>query len=233
MLEKLQRIGLSKKESEIYLALAKKEDSTANELAKETSTNRTVCYNTLQQLMEKGIVSYSKKNNVRIYAIANPNTLLSDVREKEDIIKELIVDLKKIKRKKSGKKSVEVFEGRNGLKQIFNEIRNCSELYVLNATGLIFEKLEFSAAHIIKDINKTKNVKIIGTNSMKKTNLAKLSKGKIKYLPKKADNFATTFIFDGKIIIQTIKDKPFLIKIEEESIYQGYKKCFNIFWNTL
>jgi len=233
MLEKLQRIGLSKKESEIYLALAKKEISTANELAKETSTNRTVCYNTLQQLIEKGIVSYSKKNNVRVYAIANPETLLSDIREKEDVAKELIIDLQNLQTKKSSKKSVEVFEGKNGLKQIFNEIRNCSELNVINATGLIFENLEFSAKHIINDINRIKNVRIIGTNSMKKTNLAKMSKGKIKYLPREAENFATTFIFDGKVIIQTLKEKPFLIKIEEESIYDGYKKDFDIFWKKL
>ncbi|MBN2251672.1 MAG: hypothetical protein JW724_06335 [Candidatus Altiarchaeota archaeon] len=233
MLEQLQLIGLSKKESEIYLTLAKKEDSTANELAKETSTNRTVCYNTLQQLIEKGIVAYSKKNNIRIYAIANPETLLTDIREKEDVAKELIANLKNLQTKKSSKKVVEVFEGKNGLKQIFNEIRNCSELNVINATGLIFENLEFSAKHIIDDINKIKNVRIIGTESMKKTKLAKITKGKIKYLPKEAENFATTFIFDGKVIIQTLKEKPFLIKIEEESIYEGYKKNFDIFWKKL
>jgi len=233
MIEKLQRIGLSKKESEIYLALAKKENSTANNLAKETSSNRTVCYNILQQLIEKGIVTYSKKNNVRFYAIANPESLLSDIREKEDVAKELIADLKNFQIKKSSKKSVEVFEGKNGLKQIFNEIRNCSELNILNATGLIFENLEFSAKHIINDLNKNNNVRIIGTNSMKKTKLAKTTKGKIKYLPREADNYATTFIFDGKVIIQTLKEKPFLIKIEEESIYEGYKKDFDVFWNKL
>ena len=55
MLEKLQKIGLTKKESEMYLALAKKQEASANELAKSTSTNRTVCYNTLQQFVEKGM----------------------------------------------------------------------------------------------------------------------------------------------------------------------------------
>lgn len=233
MLEKLQRIGLSKKESLLYLALANMDQATANELAKRTSTNRTVCYNVLQQLVEKGIISYSIKNNVRYFSIANPVSLLSDIREREDVANELIVELEKMKKQSSSNNSVEVFEGINGLKQIFDEIRGCKELYVLNATGLIFENLPFSAKHIIDDINKVRNVKIIGVESMKKTDLTRLVKGKIKYLPKKSENWATTFIFDGKVIIQTLKNKPFLVKIEEESIYSGYKKNFELFWSLL
>ncbi len=233
MLERLQGLGLSKKESEIYLALAKKQDATANELAKETSTNRTVCYNTLQKLVERGIVAFSKKEKVRVFSIANPESLLSDLREKEDLAKELIKNLKKLKKQHASKKSVEVFEGINGLKQIFNEIRDCKELNVINATGLIFENLKFSAKHIVNDINRSKKVRIIGTQSMKKTQLTKLSKAQIKYLPKEAENYATTFIFDGKVIIQTLKNKPFLVKIIEESIYDGYKKDFNILWEKL
>jgi len=233
MIEKLQKLGLSKKESEIYLALAKKQATSANEIAKETSTNRTVCYNILQQLSEKGIISYSKKENKRLFSITNPESLLVNIKEKEELAREVIKDLEFIKKNKTSNREVEVFEGKNGLKQIFNEIRNCKELYVLNATGLIFENLEFSAKHIISDINKSKKVRVIGTQSMKDTQLAKLSKSQIKYLPKEAENYATTFIFDGKVIIQTLKDKPFLVKITEDSIYDGYKKDFEVLWGKL
>ena len=233
MLEKLQRIGLSKKESEIYAALAKRQSATANELAKDTSTNRTVCYNTLQQLVNRGVVAYSKRNNKRLFALASAESLLADVREREDVVRDLIKDLERIKKKDISQRSVEVFEGKNGLKQIFNEIRDCKELAVINATGLIFENLEFSARHIIKDIERSNKVRIIATQSMKKTELSRIRKAKIKYLPKEAENYATTFIFDGKIIIQTLKDKPFLIKIVEESIYDGYKKDFEVMWRRI
>ncbi len=233
MLKRLQKIGLSKKESEIYLALAKRHEASANDLAKETSTNRTVCYNTLQQLVEKGVIAYSKKNNKRIFSIASPESLLTDIREKEDVARELIKDLAKLNKDNICTRSVEVFEGKNGLRQIFNEIRDCKELYVINATGLIFEHLQFSAKHIINDIMRSKKVRTIATQSMKKTELSKINKGNIKYLPKNAENYATTFIFDGKVIIQTLKNKPFLVKITEESIYDGYKKNFNILWKLL
>ncbi len=233
MIEKLQKIGLSRKESEIYLALAKKDNATANELAKETSTNRTVCYNTLQQLVEKGIISYSTKNNVREFTIGNPKSLLSDIYEKEEIAKDIIKELENIKKEDKNTRKVEIFEGINGLKKIFDEIRESKELDVINATGLIFENLKFSAKHIIKDIDRSDRVRIIGTESMKRTELSRMIKGQIKYLPKSAENFATTFIFDGRVIIQTLKNKPFLIKISERSIYEGYKKDFDVLWERL
>jgi sugar-specific transcriptional regulator TrmB len=233
MLKRLQKIGLSGKESEIYLALARKKESSANELAKATSTNRTVCYNTLQQLVDKGIVAYSKKDNKRIFSIAPPESLLADIREKEDIANELVKDLEKLRKTHTPQRSVEVFEGKNGLKQIFNEIRDCKELYVINATGLLFENLQFSAKHIMRDIEKSNKLRIIATQAMKKTELAKIRNAKIKYLPRSAENYATTFIFDGKVIIQTLKHKPFLVKITEDSIYDGYKKDFEVLWKRL
>lgn len=233
MIEKLQRIGFSKKESEIYLALAKRQSASANELAKDTSTNRTVCYNTLQQLVNQGVIAYSKRNNKRVFSLASPESLLAEVREREEVARDLIKELEKVKKKGVSEGSVEVFEGKNGLKQIFNEIRDCRELDVINATGLIFQNLEFSAKHIIKDIERSNRVRIIATQSMRKTELSRMRKAKVKYLPKESENYATTFIFDGKVIIQTLKDKPFLIKIVEESIYDGYKKDFEVLWKRL
>ena len=232
MLEKLQKIGLSKKESQIYLELAKLQKATANELAKKTSTQRTVVYNLLQQLIEKGFINYIKKDNKRSYSISDPNSLLHSLREKEELTKEIIRDLGKIKISSKDKNNVEVYEGINGLKILFEEIRRAKDLLVLNATGKIFEKLPFSAIHIVKDTKKHGKAKIIATQSLKKTKMAK-SKLNIKYLPKKAENLATTFIFENKVIIQTLKEKPFLIRIESKDIFEGYKKDFEVLWSKL
>ncbi len=232
MLEKLQKIGLSKKESQIYLELAKLQESTANELAKKTSTQRTVVYNILQQLIEKGFVNYIKKQSKRFYSLSKPESLLSNIKEKEEITKDLIRELGEIKTTAKTNNSVEVYEGLNGLKILFEEIRKAKNLLVLNATGKIFEKLPFSAIHIIKDNKKYGNPKIIAVQSLKQTEMAK-SKLNIKYLPKEAENLATTFIFENKIIIQTIKEKPFLIKIENKDIFEGYKKDFEVLWKKL
>jgi sugar-specific transcriptional regulator TrmB len=232
MLEKLQKIGLSKKESQIYLELAKLQEATANELSKKTSTQRTVVYNVLQQLIEKGFVNYIKKQSKRYYSISKPESLLSDLREKEGITKDLISELSKIKVQTKQNNSVEVYEGASGLKILFEEIRKAKDLLVLNATGKIFEKLPFSANQIVKDTINLGKAKVIAVQSLKQTEMAK-TKLNIKYLPKEAENLATTFIFENKVIIQTLKEKPFLIRIENKDIYEGYKKDFEVLWNSL
>lgn len=233
MLEELQKAGLSEKESQIYLELAKLGEASANELAKQTSSNRTVTYNVLQQLVEKGLVSYVKKDKKRIYKISNPKSLLTPIKEKEKIISELISEINKIKTKPKSLINVEVYEGLEGMKVVFDEIRKARDLRVINATGLIFEYLKFSAKHIVKDIELRGRPKVIANQSMKETPLSKFKKIKFKYLPKESENYATTFIFHGKIIIQIVRDKPFLIKIENKDIFEGYKKDFDVLWSKL
>ncbi|MBC8500812.1 MAG: hypothetical protein ISS25_02040 [Nanoarchaeota archaeon] len=232
MLEKLQKIGLSEKESHIYLALVKSGESTANKIAKQTATNRTVTYNVLQQLVEKGLVTYIHKDKIRLYVVAKPEALLSSIKEKETLAKDLISEINKIKVTPQSFKNVAIYEGLEGMKVIFDEIRRSDDLRVINATGLIFEYLKYSAGHIVKDIELYGNTKVIANQSLKKTPLAKF-KINIKYLPKEAENYATTFIFKEKVIIQVLKDKPFLIKIENKEIYDGYKKDFDVLWSKL
>ncbi|MFH1771030.1 MAG: helix-turn-helix domain-containing protein [archaeon] len=231
MIERLQQLGLSEKESHTYQALVKLGESTANEIAKQTSTNRTVTYNVLQGLVEKSLISYVKKEGRRIYRVAKPEALLTTVKEKEDIAKDLITDINKFKTIPSSFKNVEIYEGLQGMKIIFDEIRNAKGLRVINATGKIFEHLKYSAGHIVKDIE-LHGAKTIANQSMKKTPLSKYN-FKVKYLPKEAENYATTFIFKNKVIIQVLKDKPFLIKIENKEIYDGYRKDFDVLWSKL
>ncbi|MGV8161922.1 MAG: TrmB family transcriptional regulator [Candidatus Nanoarchaeia archaeon] len=233
MLEQLQRLGFTKKEAQIYRELARKGELSANKVAKNISCQRTVAYNILQQLVEKGHVSYITSNKIRMFSISDSNSLLSELKEKESIAKELMTELKKITPEKETKQKIQTFEGQDAMRVIHEEIRNAKNLRILNATGLVYEYLKYSAKHIITDIENKSNAKIIGTQAMKKTELAKAKNINIKYLPKEAENCATTFIFEEKVIIQILKDKPFLIKIENKDIYDGYKKDFDVLWTLL
>jgi len=234
MFEELKKLGLSNKEAEIYLVLAKLGESSANELSKKNSTNRTVTYNILEKLIEKGLVSFVNKSNNRVYTIAKPESLLSSIKEKEILALSLIDKIKKLKQEKKQINRVEIYEGLESVKSIFDEIKKAKELRILNATGKIFEKLIYSAHHVAKDIALRPNLKTIAVQSMKNTSLFKLTKpSTVKYLPKEAENYATTFIFDNKVVIQILKDNPFIIRIENKDLYDGYKKDFDVLWSKL
>ena len=115
---------------------------------------------------------------------------------------------------------------------IHEELRKAPNLKVLNATGLIFEHLRWNAEHIVKDISKNK-VRIIANPSLKKTPFYQHKSIPMKFLPKKYENYATTFIYKNNLVMQVLKNSPILVKISNREIAEGYKKIFELLWKTV
>jgi len=229
MLKELQDLGLSNKESEIYYELAKENKSTANRLAKLTNTNRTVTYNILQNLVKKGLISFSVKDKKRTYNISSYDNLLTKIKEKEFLAKEVIKNLKRTKPITNEKNEAEIFEGIEGLKTIHKDMLKVKEIRIVNATGLIEEKLNYSKGWL-KELAKNK-IKIIANKGFKFP--GKYKKVKVKYLKSNKLNYATTFIFNDTIIIQIIKKEPLIVKIKSKDLAEGYKMNFDFLWDNL
>jgi len=164
--------------------------------------------------------------------VAHPQALLNNINEKRKIAELLVKKIESIKPKCAEVCNAEVYEGIGGLKTIMQEIHGVKDLRVLNVTGLIFDYLPYVAPHLLKEEQKH-NARFIATQFAKKTPITQFKKIKTKFLPKSAENQATTFIFDGKVILLVLKDRPFLVRIENTEIYEGYKKNFDLLWNKL
>ena len=95
--EKLQQAGLTGNESKVYLELIKKGESSANQLAKNLSLDRTLTYTILNHLIEKGQINYIIKENKKFFNISSPESLINQIKAKQLLILDLIKDLKKIK----------------------------------------------------------------------------------------------------------------------------------------
>lgn len=75
----LQQIGLTKRESEIYIALLQKKEFTASELEKMTTITRTKIYETLQNMVRKGVCVESVKNGQKIYKGVEPQLAFQNI----------------------------------------------------------------------------------------------------------------------------------------------------------
>lgn len=78
-INKLQQIGLTKRESEIYLALLQKQVFTASELEKMTTITRTKIYEILQNLVRKGVCVENVKNGQKIYKGIEPRIAFQNI----------------------------------------------------------------------------------------------------------------------------------------------------------
>jgi HTH-type transcriptional regulator, sugar sensing transcriptional regulator len=79
LIDKLQKLGLSKRESEIYLALLKRKEFTAPEIGKITSVSRNKSYEILQSLVKKRVCTEKYKNAVKVFSSIKPDIALQNI----------------------------------------------------------------------------------------------------------------------------------------------------------
>jgi sugar-specific transcriptional regulator TrmB len=79
LIEKLQKLGLSKRESEIYIALLTKKEFTAPEIGKITSVSRNKSYEVLQSLVKKNLCTEKFKNGTKVFSGIKPDIALQNI----------------------------------------------------------------------------------------------------------------------------------------------------------
>src|SRR3989338_328236 len=94
--EKLEKVGISKAEARLYLALTRLGSSSTGAIIKETGLRKSTVYESLGRLMEKGLVSYVIKNNIKFFEASDPERLVDFIDEKRREMEESKDDIRKI-----------------------------------------------------------------------------------------------------------------------------------------
>jgi len=84
----LEKIGLTKSEIRVYLALLKLGQTTAGPIVDEAKVTRSKIYDILERLKNKGLVSYITKESTKYFSAADPKSLLDYLEEKEKEIQD-------------------------------------------------------------------------------------------------------------------------------------------------
>jgi sugar-specific transcriptional regulator TrmB len=120
--ETLQKIGLSKNETAIYLALLELGPSRITQISEKTSIHRPLIYKALPSLLEKKLITESERTNGTFYIAEPPNrleTLFDDL--KLDFF-EILPDLEDSYSANEQKPKVRFLEGKDGTKRIFDDV---------------------------------------------------------------------------------------------------------------
>ena len=104
LIEKLQKLGLSKRESEVYIALLTKKEFSAPEIGKITSVSRNKSYEVLQSLVKKNLCTETYKNGTKVFSGIKPDIALKniisvyeeDLKEKKELTSQFREELMKI-----------------------------------------------------------------------------------------------------------------------------------------
>ncbi len=118
----LQELGIEPREAKIYLMLLRLTSATASKVAEQVGIDRTTTYDVLSRLIERGIVSYVIRNNVKYFKASSPEQLLLDLKEKEKHLKEVMPNLLALKKHEKEETSVELFKGKEGINSVLKII---------------------------------------------------------------------------------------------------------------
>lgn len=136
--EILQKLGLSPNEAKIYEMLLVKGESKAIDLVPESGLGRGNVYNVLTTLKKKGLVLEGEGKKT-LFTAANPETLRtlakSQILSAEDLysrFESTLPDLKSLFQLITNKPAFRVFEGVEGMKEIYLETLRAKEpIYAL------------------------------------------------------------------------------------------------------
>lgn len=232
----LQELGLGKVETRAYLALLKAGSCSAGEIAKITGIHRRNIYDALNKLIGKALVGFVEKEK-KYYAAADPKKLFDILKEKESLLKSILPELSEIYIAPKVRQNVFVYEGKEGLKTIFNDIaREGKEWLALGSTGLgkkvlgewidQFEKRRAKAGIRMKVIfNDTPEGRKRGKE------LVKIGRAKAKYFPKTYLMPISTYVYGDKTSLLLWSEiSPIAIIIDSREFSQAFRNYFNIIW---
>jgi len=223
----LTQAGLTNNESKIYLALIDLGPSLAGQISRKTGLHRRTVYDSIEMLIQKGLVGYILENNRKLFSASNPNRILEIIQEKQNQISPFIEELNKRYSSTKEKEQTNFYKGREGLKTIFEDQLGAKEILILNASPKAYEILNFYF-HWYDKTRKAKKIKsrIIATDKK----IKRIPLADIRYLPQKYSNPVALNIYDDKTAIILWASEPIAILIKNKEIANAYKQYFELMW---
>jgi sugar-specific transcriptional regulator TrmB len=219
----LERLGLTKNESSVYVALLELGSSTSGGIIRKTGIHGSKVYAALERLERKGLANYAIKSGKKSFAAADPSRLLELEKKRSEMVKQLLPELTKLQ-KQPQETRIDIYQEREGLKNIVQEVLGCRHFDVLASGGQNEEIFPHYSEYVSKQIEK------------RGIDARAISSGKVKeriknhrFLPDFIGPF-TVVIYDAKIAMIIYAEKPSAIIVESDKACRRYKRYFEMLW---
>ena len=241
-----EKLGLTKGEIKVYLALIRLGGSTIGPIVHESKVTKSKIYDILDKLIEKGLVGYITKSRIKHFTPNNPNMILEYIGKKEDElnktkqeVKSILPELMLQKGIASKKRVAEIYEGLRGIKAIRDELMSTFKpkdtLLVLGAPKIANVKWEgwFLEFHKKRISNKI-NMNIIYNADAKEygKKRTKMPLTKVRYLPNDLVSPNWIDIFPDSILFVMVLQRPIAFVVRDKTMAKSFKSYFDIMWST-
>lgn len=236
----LEELGLTKNESRIYLFLLKTGETTTGAIIKQTRIANSRVYESLNSLIEKGLVSYNIQKDGKHFLAESPNKFSEIAEQRRKKIEEILPGLNSLKNSGQKETTTAVYEGFEGFKTAFKKIiDDCPKGGEISILGFSEQqnKSEYLRLFLsnmnLKSEQKKQHLKILLDASTKTSQGKEREKEKYtktKYMPKGYISPAAVDIFEDYVYLFIWEEKPFVFMIKNKFIAESFKQYFNFLW---
>lgn len=236
--EIFKELGFTDREIKVYIALLELGTTTVGPIASKTKLQHSKVYETLDKLIEKGLVSYIVISKTKNFQASDPKEILNLIEERKRRFKDVLEGLELKQKYAESKQIAIVHEGFKSFKALFNRIAD--ELKTGDFYWTFAFKNEYStpaAALFLRKFHQILEEKKIddralGHNSVKEA-IKKAFEGNknIKIRFTKNETPLGLIITKNKIINLVWGERPTAIEITSEQIYEQYHNFFLELWN--
>ncbi|PID70185.1 hypothetical protein CSB37_03345 [bacterium DOLZORAL124_38_8] len=239
----LKQLGLSTEEANIYLMLLKYGTSNVSQISRITKIGRVNCYHYIEKLLQQGLISKSQKHKVNSYSAENPKIFLNQGKARLNLIETLVPQLLAITSFNPSKPNIQLFEGKEGIKNIFEAMIQQQNQEIVSFSNLktLGEFLpDFLPQHFSQRFEKNIKTRFISPWTEEADDFEN------KFFPnnyptKLSEIFLTSAedfsfvseisIFAGSIAIMNLNEhNPIGILIENSELYKTQKAIFDLAW---
>ncbi|MEK6956015.1 MAG: helix-turn-helix domain-containing protein [Nanoarchaeota archaeon] len=230
----LEDLGLSKGEIKVYTSLLEIGMTKVGTIIEKSNMASSAVHNSINSLIDKGLIGYIKKGKIKYYHAANPRQLIDFIDDKKKKLLDILPELENKQNLSKEKQEAEIFEGSKGITTMLNILTKDAkkgDKYRFFANNIKENNDEIQKFFVKYDIKrKEMGVKIYGLAPKE----IKYLFVKRKFLKMKYPNFpipTNISIFKNKVVFFSWGEKPVGYLIKSEQITQMYIELFNEIWN--
>lgn len=239
--EILENLGISPRESRVYLAGLELGESLPKELASKAGVKRTTLYEMLPHLLDKGLVTQAIKGKRRYLVPEDPQKLITRKKNELAFLEQAQGELLALFNRTKEKPKVFFFEGVEGLKRVYEDIlkskRNVRAFAgITNMDEKLLEWLHEEYEPIrIKNQIFVRNItnEIVDLDKIMPQGKEKLRENRI--IPFKTYPISLEIIIYGDKVGYTAVRKdslPIALLVENKEIADSMKSIFELCWKA-
>lgn len=235
--EILTKTGLNEKEASVYLALLELGTTTVESVALKAGTKRPTTYLILDELQRKGLASLVPRAKKVLYMPESPEKLINDLARKQELVKRFLPNMLALYNEPKYKPQVQIFSGKEGVKQVYQEIFESKEVSYFGTTKDLAKLYPEGLNDYLKKVKDPQfKIRDLLTKSKENLDYAKQAHQgpnyEIKFLSYNLNFLSDSAIFGNKVVFFSFTPELFALVISSKEITQSIKSLYELAWQV-